>query len=908
MIAAEYCLAFLSWIASKCTNQWKLVLVVASFSAIVAGAILGGIKGGTASLPWPATLLLIAAVALSGVLWGSSSAVNEASKRTFRLQRLIYRYFRSGMPLGGATSVSVRAKLVISQHFTSIRFRRNDQHRIADKIVAGIRNRSKLFAIEGPSGVGKTSAAIVVLDRIITDTEVSEHAMRILYCDLAASPDGMRDLLGYGNAGLLESTFLILDNFHRIAPERLRDFSEFLRNGDPPCRALLLLTQPQEFMAFCPPKNIDALRRAEDRGTLYRMPAPQPLEIQQTFSASKNHDQMARALDKLGVAYEAPTRWVAHVSMERAYQMALDDGSQIVQDLLLAPVNDGDISNLPGSLLRVIAAISALALHRGVFTQKELDACFRRLAPNGYFLNSSLRHLRSDFKRLKRAGFVLEAIGRRRVYVFHQTLAEHFRDRFRNSKEFSDAFGLAGAEIRTMAWVTNDPLMRWLFAVELSDTGSIRAGFPAAMMSGAFGQMRRTFDRNAPSDMDFSMNYVRGILAEKVGAWTEARYWLRIAASQPNGADANDLAKARLAEIEAAHGNDVRHELEAICQDSRVGALSRLSARYWLLHMDAHHGRFDIDNMRTVVHEIEDGLLAFEAEDPYQLLHLARRAYFDLVRFHYLAGTTDDDFLVRHSSRGIARYLSRNLVTFEAYCEKFLFGHRIHYDHVFQLRVLKQRPVLTGVSDSLPAEADNDLPALVSAAIEHYKLSAKMFSVFGDKTAEYIAPRIYELDLMRDDADLDKLLPQLNDYKKFIDGSGLAELQPYPDVYYFKFHLKRAQQLLLRIRTFDDGSLASAEHDVEMRRACDALERARLGFESAGNQYGSCMCRLYGGTLARLRPDAEGAARGEIGSVRATAEQFGYQRILSVLKRLDDRPLTPGDVYDAILYFPFVHQ
>lgn len=907
MIPAAHRLAFLSWIANKCANQWKIVLVIVALCAIAASAILSGIKGTTANIAWP-VIGMVAAVLLYRVLWEGASAFEEASKSAFKLKRSVYRYLRCGMPLGGATSVSARAGLVINQHFTSVRFRRRDQHLLADKIVAGIKKGSKLFVIEGLSGVGKTSAAIVVLDRIITDTTVSEHAKEVLYCDLAAGVgDGVRDLLNRGNAGLLEQVFLILDNFHRMNPERLRDFSEFLRDGVPPCRALLLLTQPQEFMAFCPEKNVDALRIAEAGGVLYRLAAPKPLEIQQTFSTSKDHDHIARALDELGVSYEAPTRWVAHASMERAYQMALDDGNRILNNLLLVPSKDGELPNLPNSLIRVIAAISILALHRGVFSRKELDACFARLAPNDRFFNSDLRHLRSDFQRLRRAGLVLEAIGRRRVYVFHQTLAEHFRDRFNSSAEFMNAFRTAGAEIRSMNWVKNDPLMRWLFAVELTDSRSMQTDFSAAMMSGAFGQMRRALDRNAPPDMDVPLNYVRGVLAEKVGAWDDAKRWLRTATTS-SGAHSNDWAKAKLAQIEAMHGIDVRHELETICQNHHIGALYRISAKYWLIHMDAHLGRFKIDEMRVIVQEIEDGLTRFEAEDPYQLLHLARRAYFDLVRFHYLTGTTNDKFLGDHSSRDIARYLSRNLVTFDAYCEKFLYGHRIHYDFVFQLRGLQQRPDISSAPHLLPLEASNNLSTLISAAIERYKLSAKIFSTFGDKTSEYIAPRIYELELMRDDADLDRLLTQLNEYKKFIDNSGLAELHPYPEVYYCKFHLKRAQQLLLRIRTLSDGSLASAEYDVEMRRACDALERARAGFENSGNQYGLCMCRLYSGTLALLRPDDAAVAQGDIAGAKAIAEKFGYQRILSVIKRLNDRPLSPGYVYDAVLYFPFVHQ
>lgn len=905
MISSVYRLTFLSWIANKCANQWKLVLIAVALCAITASAILSGTKGVTTNVA-QTTTVLVAVVLLYRLIWEGATIFDVASRSSFKLKRLIYRYFRSGMPLGGAASVSVRSTLIISKHFTSIQFRRRDQHFLADKIVAGISNGSKLFVIEGQSGVGKTSTAIIILDRIITDIEVSERARDIRYCDFASGPDGVRDLINRGNSGLLEQTFLILDNFHRIAPEALRDFSEFLRDGQPPCQGLLILTQSHDFMAFCPQKNVNAIKIAEKGGTLYKLFPPKPREIQQIFSTSKDHDHIAKALDQLGVSYDAPTRWVAHASMERAYQMALEDGNQIVQTLLLAPSNDNSLPNLPNSLLSVIATISALSLHRGVFPRKELEICFEKLAPGGFF-NSDLRRLRANFRQLRQAGLVLEAIGRRRVFVFHQTLAEHFRSRFGNSAAFMHVFQAVGAEIRRMDWVKNDPLMRWLFAVELADISSIQSDFSAAMMSGAFGQMRKTLSRNSGSGSDLFLGYVQGVLAEKVGEWNDARHWLRMA-TESDCVQVNDWAKAKLVQIEAVHGNNVRHELETICNNLEIHALYRISAQYWLIHMDAHLGEFKLDELSEVVEKIEDGLENFEAEDPYQLLHLARRAYFDLVRFHYLTGTTDDKFLGKHSSREIARHLSRKLVTFDAYCEKFLYGHRIHYDYIFQLRVLQQRPTPFNISDQVQPVVSSDLSELISVALEHYRLSVKIFTIFGDKTAEYILPRMYELELMHDNADLDGLLPKLNEYKKFIDSSGLVELSPYPYIYYFKLHIKKAQQLLLKIRTLCDGSLASAEHDIEMRHAHDALEQASSSFENSGNKYGFCMCLLFGGTLAHLRSEEAETAQCKIADAQLIAKKFGYQRILSTINRIKEKPLTPGNVYDAILYFPFVHQ
>lgn len=892
-------LSFLRWLVDKCANQMGLALLVLFAGVSVSTAVFRVFRSNMAIDLWLVAAAIVLCVGTLILKW--DSLAETAQSRIHGLRFYLYRRCRGGMPLGGATRVGTMATWVISPHFTSIGIRRDDQSVVAEKIVAALKTGTKLFAIEGASGVGKTAASIILLDRIIVDTTVRDVARNVRYCDLSASPQSIDDLLTLGESGWLEDTSLIIDNFHRIAAGSMRRFNDFLRGGEPLCRMVLLLAQPREFFTLAPSANIGALKIAEKQGTLYKLASPRPRDIQSAFSGARYHDRIATQLDAMGIAADAPVRWVAHANLQRVWQMALHEQAESIRDVLLAPHARVGSPDGHRGLLRLIAAISALSLHRGIFTAGDLKRCLRSFVKRQWFFSLELWRLYREFEQLRRAGFILKAINRRGVFVFHEAMAEHFKDRLHGSTAFWEAFKKAGTVVRTLDWVRNNPLMTWLFAVELRDERSAQIDFPDAMLSGAFGVMRKTLQRNPKEGLEMALKYERGLLAERVGAWGEAREAL---AGAVHSSDANTDAKARatIAQVEAEHGPHSGAMIAVIASNPAVSDLVRLSARYWQIHLAAHEGRFDINGLAEILSALEDNRASLEAGNKYEYLHLARRAYFDTARFHYLVGTCDGKFIAAHSERNIARYLSLNLATFDPYCDKFLRAHLIHYDCIFSLKVLGRK--LSSADEAVidPKLLDN-LEEMIRVAIRYYRSSADLFSVFGDKTAKYITPRILELELMSVDADPDQLKPKLNEYKSNIDATGLLELAPYPDVYYFKFHVRQHQLSMARAGLEGAQDFFEKVVDVELTRAEIALSRALSGFIKCGNSYGECMCHMFAAMLSFLK-DAQGAASSR-SNVRSEAERLGYVRIVNALT---PEKLHPKDVYNTITYFPFVHQ
>jgi hypothetical protein len=884
-------------------EQVKWALLISAICLSLAVAILKGVHSSQATVgSWALTAVLV--VVAAGALWKLRGSFSVASTATFTMKRFFYRRLRNQTPLGGHAAVSRLAAAIINQHFTSIRFKRRDQNSVADRVVNAIRSGTKIIFVEGVSGAGKTATSLIAIDKLLTDGEavISDYARRILYFDLSVDPSSIETFIRNCASGLLHDAFVIIDNFHRIPPESIASFSELITGVQPQCRALIVLTQPRQFVTLSPSANIDAFDFAEKNGAWFKLTPPRSAEIPGIFPRSTHCDAISQGLDRLGVARDDAVRWVAHASLERVFQMARDEKDHSLLDLMGCGASTEELP--PARLLRLVAAISALSIYRGAFSAEDLRVAIAALSP-GRFFNTGRHALHLEFRCLKRNGFVLEAVGRSRVFVFHQTLAEYLKERFSTVPAFADAFLAAGSALRKRDWVRSDPLMDWLYAVELRDYDAARRTFSSALCSGAYAMMRRALLRNDRSGSSDSMDYECGVLAEKVGAWTDARVMLRNFVSSRVG-DRDTRAKATISLIEAEHGPESRSQLLAISQDDLSSDFVRASARYWLLHLDAHEGNFDTAQMDDVLSALEENRTRFVIDHRYDFLHLARRAFFDRVRFHYLAGSCDGSILKSIYDRPIAGYLAAHHVAFSAYLEKFVFGHCIHYDYVFQLGVLGIRPTVDEFI--LPSTASNDLDGMIDAAIGYYQSAMNRFAVFGDKTKDYIKPRLYEMQMIRRGADLDRILPDLNAYRTAVDESGLLDLAPYPHVYHFKYYVKKTFDDYLRMPTHEETGLEAKAYDVGLGRASSSLGVAELAFAKSHNTYGRSMCRLFRLLITALERRDFAGMHSELDALLQDATRLGYQRIATVAAYLQGNNPSAYDLVRTIMYFPLVHQ
>lgn len=902
--AFRFCV--LRWVYDRVVDHFTLGLFAVGVFGAASGFVLRGISG---SQPQEVVIVTVVLAVAAFLLLRWKRFADLKNTLEISIKSFIYRFARRGMPLGGAPELSSWAQLLVSESFLSISYKRNDQVSIAEQVAFQLKQGKRLFVIEGDSGVGKTAAAIVIIDRLMCDSDLSCHARKIYYLDLAVHGERLERLIRQANSNFLRNASLIIDNFHRIPSRCIEGFNELVQPSRLQCKMVLVLSQPREYITLCPEHAIGPFKLAEREKTAFCISPPEPRGIHAVFRQSVHFSGISLALNTMDIPNASPLRWLAHINLERLYQLAFDDLDRAVESVLLMRMEDiGRPENR--DLLRILAVISALAIHRGAFTVRDLRLCLRTIAQQRFLFSREALRLKKYFHRLRRQGLVIEAIGQRRVYVFHQALAEHLKDCLNVFSEFTEAFKAAGEAIMQTRWVSQDPLMSWLYAVELGDDKGTSSGFSQAMFTGAYGTMRRALLRNPPDSSKMELTYERAILAERIGDWTEARKGLASASADSEG-NRNGWAWATIAAVEAEHAHDSCDRLRGVIRAWDLPSLPKLAARYWLVHMDAHRGIFDIDILWQLADELESNKEEFCKTNKFEFVHISRRILFDCARFMYLTGDSDTGKLHDLFQRPLALFLQDNHPCYEAYRQKFFIAHSLHYQYLYEIGLLKKDPA---VDKELLRElhlspfSDINKDRIAVAAIDTYQSAMERFAVFGDKTAEYIRPRLLEVQLTQEDVDLDRIFISITKYTAFITLAGIADMRPYPHIYLFKYYMRKARKMLTEVNAALNPHGHCDAFDTAFRRAEDALREAKAAFEAVENYYGTAMCRLFEAILMLFDVDTHEQARSLLIDLSNDAKRMKYRRIEEVAAIMKSPNLAPHDLYTAIAYFPFVHQ
>lgn len=885
---------------------------------------------------WIITLLALALL-IGWFLVKGEELYRQTSEITYGLKRKIYRALRGQILLGGARKATSLARHVISEHFVFLRPDRYDQREIVSKIVNTLRTdeNQDIFFIEAESGLGKTATSFLLIDRLLTDPSLSPLVDKVMYFDLAANPNAAKDLVNFCSASSDNNAFIIVDNFHRVPPHGLKELTNTLvdRIHGRAWRLVLLLTQPKDFITSGPAMDVAAMDAVIRRGTYYYLSRHTSNEIHQVFTPSRDTLQewnsIEKILDGFSLDDDDPLRWVIHANMNRLATLGrplrLDFASRLFS---LSSGEAGlSVSNeYPGKqgeekLLKVVAAITALSIHRGVFSRKDIsDALAKIASARVRWLSPRWWALLRVFRKFHRQGFVIEAVTSSRFFVFHETMARHFKDSFFfSSTVFRHGFENTCELLSGRSWYDENPLMHWLYAVERGDNLKATSSFAKAMCSGAFSLMLGVLDRNIPAFSEHEggkflneeIEYERGVLLERVGRFEEARSQLRRVVSNidPTGLKSDFEAWVSINSVESDHGPDAITIMEGIVESKNVSDLAKCCARYWLIHMGAHRGTFDESGLDEILDYLTKNGTRFEKLSPYAFLHLARRAYFDRIRFFYLTGSGDLATLRHLDNHPIARLLRSKLAEFDAFHTKFISAHCLHYEALFSLGIFGYMPdgLSTVFRETEPfPQRINDFVPLVKAA---YDKAIEQFNIFGDKTAKYIVARQIEVELATLPPDDVSMLGKLLKYKDFIDSTRLLDLAPYPHIYFFKYHYRRSLDSL-HGAVCDANTVKSInEHDHHEKLAKQALTEALAGFQREKNEFGIATCKLFEAVLEMGHQGDMSLVSDALWEQRKNCLGHGYKRHVRILDHLlSCNALTRAEMGRIVSFFPFVHQ
>lgn len=341
------------------------------------------------------------------------------------------------------------------------------------------------------------------------------------------------------------------------------------------------------------------------------------------------------------------------------------------------------------------------------------------------------------------------------------------------------------------------------------------------------------------------------------------------------------------------------------------------SSNYWIKHIEMHQGQWDIDAFIELCENLPNNL-EYIAKQSYDNFHVLRRFYFDCIRIYYLQGISDYNFFnnLLIKLKFIEEYLETKLSEFKIYKYKFVYGHYIHYDMLFNFEIL----------DKTPHKKDLEFANCINVsefkkkAVDYYYKAYKAFKRSGDKTADYVLLRICELSptfvlkqiFKRVENNIDLIELTTDDYyaithifDDFRDRCGIKEnvleYAAFAETYKLKFTLM--------------CKLNCPNIEIEFDRIIDecasnAIEYHNKYNEKHSNQYGLVRIQMLKFLNNYLLTNDSSVMRTDIEKIKDISLKKNYNRELKLIAHIEslNYNISINKMRKIVSYYPIVLQ
>jgi hypothetical protein len=746
--------------------------------------------------------------------------------------------------------------------------------------------------IEGDSGSGKTRAALRFVQSLVRDRELFELGSRCYLYDFSESTDKQTELTSQLGGPRLDDAVVLIDNFQLVQPPVLRALTQYLmdQGARKSERLVVFLTRP---------------------GDVWNLDHGSDVQLLSTAKAENCHVEL------FGPSAEIVARRVAELDREAARQIEdlqqgpiasaaqLHFAQTIVHNRAATPELSAILRLLTGQadtrearrLVDVVALVTALSVHRGGFSRRDLR---HALSPLTHGLAprqrpSHVLRVWTTFRRLHKVGFVTKLeLGRTR-YVFHEAIAELCVDRLWGVPEFKASFAAVACPRLRRHVKAGEWFSAWLVAAELDDQELLLRAFDAALSQGAYLRMLRCLERARKRyELSETSRLQLGILLNRTGRFIKSRAVFRD--DLPQALRTSDELAAMLAtsRMEATH--DAADEAKLSVLVRHPDRFVAIVGEYWQRHMAMHRGEFDAERMLELANE------AFEliaGRDGYWSTYSLARMHFDSLRHHYLMGGEPIAAISTPERRRVGAYLSERLATYEAlhmlYTKAHVAGHVL----------LPQRAIFRasiGVEDAKqagvrPAERDS-IDSLVKTAQLLYRHTTDEFWQYGDREAQYLQADILNAEMIEQGVALDAFADRLSDYRDF-GAANFKLVRSYPHFYTLRWHM---------LRYYDASEDARSDPAADLSAAHRHLERVIHFDTEARNHYGVVRGRLLGVLLRAVKQPLSACER-ELHQLHPEMLRCRYGFEAKLIAHLLERDgLHPEQLRLIFRFYPFVHQ
>jgi energy-coupling factor transporter ATP-binding protein EcfA2 len=837
--------------------------------------------------------LAMALVAVAYMHFVSESTISTRIDHIFASlrRRIVVGCTHAGDPAFHHVQVSC---LFTPEHLRAPVFEYTTQNEVVKKLARACvtSQPGEFWFVDGPSGSGKTRAALLLVAALIRDPKC-EFSDRFYMYDFSASLSTQRNFLRVLGSKRLDDGVVIVDNFQLVAPSVIRELTRRLLSepAKPYTRLIIFLCQPCETWNLSPGTDVRLLTEAKSRAHYLILPGCPSEPIARAL-----HDVDPTASDLLNNLGTPNVASAAQLHFAQAMVRHRRTPMEILQAIRLM---HGHIVDEPSErLLRVLALIAALSMHRGFFNLRDYRRAARAGTPHmreSQRIGEMLRMLLL-LRRLRRIGVVPKVHLGGSHYVFHEAIAELLITRLWPSPSFKDTFITAGHYRLENLGVEQGRASYWLVATEIGDQVRMRDTFDSAMQSGAYAQMAEVIRRGADRyELSSAGRLQLAILLDRVGQFANARLQLS-AATRANLDPADEMVvQYVLAHAESCHDEEATSDLVTLRE--HADRLVSLAARYWEIHIAAHQGTFapdELEGLARPASRLASGSKAYWA------LYTAARMHFDLLRQRYLSGTASLESIAT-ADRGSSQLL-RVVPIYDAFRLLYVQAHFVGHFLLPRFAMFHVPPNEAEIEHVETRAGElRTLDDLLTTAQRLYSRARDEFSQYGDREAQYLRADIMNCGLMNAGAGLSTVENDLYDYAEFIQKTGFSDIASYPHLYFFRWHILSYYQALLEghasaVRTADEH-LSEARrhlrHVIELDRAC-------------GNKYGLFRAEVLSALVDGIR---RAFSSRPLKRLAEDATEAGYNFESKLLHHLMTRVSVTGEELRTILrFYPFVHQ
>lgn len=365
--------------------------------------------------------------------------------------------------------------------------------------------------------------------------------------------------------------------------------------------------------------------------------------------------------------------------------------------------------------------------------------------------------------------------------------------------------------------------------------------------------------------------------------------------------------------IQVDHSYFAKHRDEAYDYLTSPDLYSKLLAEYWIIHMNMHYGIFDFGKMENLLSQMESSVKKLLEAHPYDSLHLIRRSFFDFFRLYYISGVCDYKRLSALKYVKIQKGLNRYLEEYQAYYNKFVYGHYLLYECLFRKGIFRENiekeEYKAIFSDTLGIKYEDvtSKEGIIKYALEFYKKAHDFMYKMGDKTYYFVNCRYMET--MAAEGYYKEPYEFYSNFMAYANQQQIVYYQACAEIYLFKLefiHLFSEESLTTQNTSYYRGKVEETERH---------LLNAKCYYKKADtypeNNYAKLMVELYEILFySYIEKKDRAYVKKCLKRLEKTCHANHYLRELRIIELIskNDYALAPYTVRDIISYYPIVAQ